>query len=37
MEIWVKIKQLISIRFCGYIDEEWRSTIANPLLPIREK
>ena len=41
MEIWVKIKQLISILFCGYrrrMEIHYcQSTIANPLLPIREK
>ena len=38
MVIWVKIKQLISILFCGYrrrMEIHYcQSTIANPLLPI---
>ena len=41
MEIWVKIKQLISILFCGYrrrMEIHYcQSTITKPLLPIREK
>ena len=36
MAIWVKIKQLISILFCGY-RQRMEIHYCQPLLPIREK